>query len=55
MCKTNVETNFYYANICKHEHENNMTRLWCKIVLKTSVEYIERNEGSYSYLYPLVI
>jgi hypothetical protein len=21
MCKTNVETNIYYANICKHEHE----------------------------------
>jgi hypothetical protein len=21
MCKTNVKTNLYYANICKHEHE----------------------------------
>jgi hypothetical protein len=40
----------YYANICKHE--KNMTRLWCKIVLKTSVEHIEGNEGSYFYLYP---
>jgi hypothetical protein len=29
-----------------------MTRLWCKIVLKTSVEEIERNEGYYSYVYP---
>jgi hypothetical protein len=35
MCKTNVETKFYYFNICKHEYENNMIRLWCKIVLKT--------------------
>jgi hypothetical protein len=52
MCKTNVKTNFYYANICKHEHEKNMTRLWCKIVPKTNVEQIERNEGFYSYLYP---
>jgi hypothetical protein len=38
MSKINMKTNIYYANICKHEHENNMTRLWCKIVLKTSVE-----------------
>jgi hypothetical protein len=27
MCKTNVKTNFYYVNMCKHEHEKNMTRL----------------------------
>jgi hypothetical protein len=24
---------FYYANICKHEHEKYMTRLWGKIDL----------------------
>ncbi len=42
----------YYDNICKHEHEKNMTRLWCKIVLKTNVEQIKGNEGSYFYLYP---
>jgi len=40
MCKTNVKTNIYYVNIYKHEHEMNMTRLWCKIVPKTSVEQI---------------
>jgi hypothetical protein len=33
-------------------NEKNMTRLWCKIVLNTSVEQIKGNEGSYSYLYP---
>jgi len=40
MCKTNVETNFYYANICKHEHKKNMikkqgygARLCLKLVL----------------------
>jgi hypothetical protein len=38
MCKTNMKTNLYYANICKYEHEKNMTRLWCKIVLTTGVE-----------------
>ncbi len=52
MCKTNVKINFYCANICKHEHENNMTRLWCKIVPKISVEQTKGNERSYFYLYP---
>ncbi len=49
MCKTNVKTDIYYANIYKHEHEKKMTRLWCKIMPKTSVEQIKRNEGSYLY------
>jgi len=51
MCKTNVKMIIYSTNICKHEHENNMTRLWCKIVPNIGVKQIERNEGSYSYLY----
>jgi hypothetical protein len=51
MCKTNVKANICYAHIIKHEHENNMTRLWCKIMLRTGVEQTERNEGFYSYLY----
>ncbi len=46
-----MKTNFYYVNICKHEHEKNMTRLWCKIMRKIGVEQIEGNEGSYFYLY----
>jgi hypothetical protein len=52
MCKTNVKTNIYYANICKHEHEQNMTELWRKIVHKTNVEYTKGNERFYFYLYP---
>ncbi len=52
VCKINVKVNIYCANICKHEHEKNMTRLWCKIVLKIGVEQIKGNEGSYFYLYP---
>jgi hypothetical protein len=44
--------NLYYANRCKHEHENNITRLWCKIMPKIGVEQIKGNERSYSYLYP---
>ncbi len=47
-----MKTNIYYANVCKHEDEKNMTRLWCKIVFKTNVEHTEGNEGSYFYLYP---
>ncbi len=42
-----------YVNICKYEHEKNMTRLWCKIVLKTDIEQTKKNEGLYSYLYPI--
>jgi hypothetical protein len=52
MCKTNVKTNFHYANICKHEHKKNMTRLWCKIMFKTNVEHTKGNERPYFYLYP---
>jgi hypothetical protein len=52
MCKTNVKMDLYYANICKHENEKNMTKIWCKIVPKIDVEQTEGNEGSYSYLYP---
>jgi hypothetical protein len=44
-----VKTNIYYAKIYKHEHEKNMTRLWCKIMPKTNVEQIKGNEGSYLY------
>jgi hypothetical protein len=52
MCKTNVEMVIYYVNICKHEHEKNMTRLWWKIMLKIGVEWIGGNEGPYFYIYP---
>ncbi len=47
-----MKINFYYVNICKHEHEKNMTRLWCKIVPETGVEQTKGNERLYSYLYP---
>jgi hypothetical protein len=52
MCKKNMKMDFYYVNICKHEYENNLTRLWCKIMPKIGVEEIGVNEGSYFYLYP---
>jgi len=51
MSKTNMKMNIYYANICKHEHERNMTRLWCKIVPKIGVEQSKGDVGSYFYLY----
>jgi len=43
-----MKMDFYYANIYKHEHEKNITRLWRKIVFKTGVEQIEGNEISTS-------
>jgi hypothetical protein len=45
MCKINMKMDIYFPNICKHEHGKNMTRLWCKIMPKTSVEQTEGNEG----------
>jgi hypothetical protein len=48
----NVKMDFYYANVCKDEHEKNLTRLWCKMVLEIGVEQIKRNEGFYLYLHP---
>jgi hypothetical protein len=51
MCKTSVKMYIYYVNIIKHEHENNMIMLWCKIMPKTSVKHIKRNKKSYYYLY----
>jgi hypothetical protein len=51
MCKTNMKMDLYYANVCKHEHEKNMTRLWCKVVPKTNVEQTKGNEGFHFYLY----
>ncbi len=41
MCKIKVKVDLYYVNIYKHEHEKNMTILWCKIVLNINVEHIE--------------
>jgi hypothetical protein len=52
MCKINMKTNIYYADICKHEHEKNMTKLWCKIVFKTNVEHTEGNRVLICILYP---
>jgi hypothetical protein len=45
MCKTNMKTNFYYANICECEHEKNMTKLWCKIVLKIRLNKLKKMKG----------
>jgi len=53
MCKTNMKMDIYYINICKHEHEKNTTKLWCKIVHKIGVEQIEGNERSYFIYTPL--
>jgi hypothetical protein len=38
MCKTKIQINIYCNEIKKCKHENNMTRLWCKIVFQIGVE-----------------
>ncbi len=53
MCKTNLKMNLYFANICKYEHEKNMTRLWCKIMLKTGVEQTKKMTCPTSIYTPL--
>jgi hypothetical protein len=44
-----MKMDFYYVNICKHEHE----KIWCKIVFKIVVEMIKGSEGPYFNLFPL--
>jgi len=51
MCKTNVKTNFYYTNICKYEHDKNVTRLWCKIMPK--IDLLNTLKGLISIYTPL--
>ncbi len=36
--KTNVIFLIYCVNICKHEHEKNITKLWCARLCKIGVE-----------------
>ncbi len=36
--------------LCKHEHEKNMTRLWCKIMPKTNVKQTKKNERFYLFI-----
>jgi hypothetical protein len=55
MCKTNMKMDIYYANICKHEHEKNMTRLWCKIVLKLVLNKQKEMKGFIFIYTPLKI
>jgi hypothetical protein len=51
MYKTNVKMNFYYINLYKHEHEKNMTRLWCKVIPKINVKQIKQNERGHTFIY----
>jgi hypothetical protein len=53
MCKTNMKMDLYYANICKHEHEKNMTRLWCKIMFRIGVNRLKEMKGPISIYLPL--
>jgi hypothetical protein len=45
MCKKNVKTDLYYANICKHEHEKNMTRFDARSCLKLVLNKLKEMRG----------
>ncbi len=45
MCKTNMKTYIYYVNICKYKYEKNMTRLWCKIILRLVLNKLKEMKG----------
>jgi hypothetical protein len=46
MCKIKVQKYFYYDKIRKGKHENNITKLGCKMVLQINVEWIKGNCGT---------
>jgi hypothetical protein len=50
MCKKKMKKNIYDVNICKPEYENNMIRLWCKILLKIGLEQTKGNVVSYLFI-----
>ncbi len=45
MCKTNVKMNIYFVNVCKYEHEKNMTRLWGKMWLRLVLNKLKKMKG----------
>ncbi len=45
MCKTNVKKKIYYANICKHEHEKNMTRFGARSCLRLMLNRLKEMKG----------
>ncbi len=51
MCKKKMKFLFYFANICKHEHEKTMTRLRCKVVPKIGVEQTKGNIKGFTFIY----
>jgi hypothetical protein len=53
MCKTNVKTNFYYANICKHEHEKKWQGYGAKSCLKLEMNKLKEMKGP-TFIYILL-
>ncbi len=56
MCETNVAKKIYYVNICKHEHEKNMTRFQgydAKSCLKLMLNILKEMSGPTSIYFLL--
>jgi hypothetical protein len=48
-----MKMDIYYANIFKREHEKNMTRLWCKIMLRLVLNKQKEMKG-FTFIYTLL-
>jgi hypothetical protein len=53
MCNTNVKTDFYYANICKHEHEKKWQGYDVKFCLKLVLNKLKEMKCPTSIYMPL--
>jgi hypothetical protein len=53
MCKTNVKTDFYYANKCKHEHEKTWQGYGVRSCLKLVLKKLKEMKGPTFIYHPL--
>ncbi len=45
MCKINVKTNLYFANICKHEHEITWQSYGARSCLRLMLNKLKKMKG----------
>jgi hypothetical protein len=53
MCKTNVKTDFYYANKCKHEHEKTWQGYGPRSCIRLMLNILKEMKGFTSMYIPL--
>jgi hypothetical protein len=45
ICKTNMKVDFYYVNLCKHEHEKNLKGYGAKSCLRLMLNNLKEMKG----------